>query len=458
VCSVTSVADFERDSYILFSFDKKMRSKLLIGAGAIVCVLSVIFGLRAVPGRTSEPKTNSTLPTASNSGATRADRQIGTAQGYIQRSPNDALGYNVLADAYMQKARETGDFSLNAKAEAALTRSFEIAPDDYDAVKLKAKLLLTYHRFSEALDVARRAQSMKPGDHDVYGALTDALVELGDYEGAVRSAQTMVDLRPDTSSYSRVSYLRALHGDTPGAIDAMRAAAEASNPSPESMAWCRVQLGNELINAARLEEAEREFDRALHYFPDYHLALAAKARARLLAHDTDKAIEFYRRAEERVPLPDYSIALGDIYTRLGRTEEARREYGLVEFVEKTGAMDGTYSRQLALFWADHDMRLDDALAAARRERAARKDIYTCDALAWCLYKKGQLAEAQAAMDEAMRLGTLDPRLFYHAGMIAHALGDQRKAASYLKRALAVNPSFDILQADVARQTLAAIKA
>jgi tetratricopeptide (TPR) repeat protein len=123
-------------------------------------------------------------------------------------------------------------------------------------------------------------------------------------------------------------------------------------------------------------------------FPEYHLALAAKARARLAAGDAEAAEQFYRRAIEHVPLPDYAAALGDLYAKLGRAEDARRQYELVEFVERTGAQGGVYTRQLAMFWADHDTRLDEALAVARSECEARRDIYTADLLAWCLYKKG----------------------------------------------------------------------
>lgn len=393
---------------------------------------------------------------AGAAGATPADRQIRAAQGVVENRPSLPVGYLLLADAFMQKARETGDFGFNAKAEEALARSQRVAPDSYDALKVRAKLLLTYHRFAEALEVSRRAQSINARDHDVYGSMTDALVELGDYPAAVEAAQKMVDLRPDTASYSRVSYLRSLHGDTNGAIEAMRLAAEAANPQNlESVAWCRVHLGDELTNAGRLAEAEREYDRALFVFPGSHLALAAKARARLASGDAEAAVDFYKRAVERVPLPEYAAALGDLYTKLGRAEDAKRQYDLVEFVERAGAAGGTYSRQLALFWADHDVRLDEALEAATRERAARKDIYTCDALAWALYKKGRYAEAKVAMDEALRLGTRDPRLLYHAGMIANALGDRRGGAKYLEQALAINPSFDVLQAEVAKRTLAA---
>lgn len=436
-----------------------MRKSYLVAACLVLGAAVTFFSIRTLTKTARREATRPVPLAAVNSFATPADRRISTAQAMIDRAPSNPAGFNLLAAAYMQKARETGDFSLNAKAEAALGRAAQVAPEDQDTVKLRAKLLLTYHRFGEALEAARRAQQRAPRDHDVYGALTDALVEVGDYPGAVEAAQTMVNLRPDTASYSRVSYLRALHGDNAGAIEAMRLAAESASPQdPEGRAWCRVHLGDELMNAGRAADAEREYDYALYIFPDYYAALAAKARARVAAGDTEAAIKFYTRAQERVPLPDTVIALGDLYKSLGRDEEAARQYKLVEFIENAGAGAQTYSLQLALFWADHDENLDKALEIARRERAARADIYTCDTLAWCLFKKGELDGARAAMGEALRLGTRDSRLYYHAGMIYARLGDRRNAAKYLKLALDTNASFNPLQRDAARRALGAINA
>lgn len=120
----------------------------------------------------------------------------------------------------------------------------------YDGLKLRAKLQLTNHQFTEALQTARRAQTFRNDDHDVWGMITDALVELKDYAGAVQAAQKMIDLRPDSSSYARVSYLRELHGDTEGAIQAMTLAVKAANPNdPEGVAWYRAQLKSLLTGA-----------------------------------------------------------------------------------------------------------------------------------------------------------------------------------------------------------------
>ncbi|MBV8885800.1 MAG: tetratricopeptide repeat protein [Chroococcidiopsidaceae cyanobacterium CP_BM_RX_35] len=380
---------------------------------------------------------------------------IQAAPAMVQKVPSEPDGYNQLAAKYMQQARETGDFGLNAKAESALKYSFKVAPDNYKAIELQAVLLLTYHQFSEALTVARQAQQLRPRDPEVYGAMTDALVELGDYEGANTAVQTMLELRPNSTAYARLSYLRTLHGDPEGAITAMRTAAKVANPRDrEGVAWYRLQLGNELMNAGSLTEGEREVDIALHSFPNYHLALATKARARIAAGDLESAVNFYQQAQERVPLPDTAIALGNLYTYLGYREQAQRQYDLVEFIERAGtAISQTYSRELALFWANHNMKLDEALVIAQREQLTRSDIYTFDVLAWCLFKQGKLPEAKTAIDSALRLGTRDARIYYHAGMIHHGLGDRLKAGNYLKLALQTNPSFDILQADIARQTL-----
>ncbi|NJM53528.1 MAG: tetratricopeptide repeat protein [Blastocatellia bacterium] len=368
-----------------------MRRKffIIVIPGIIIGVVLALM-VMAFSSENKVPEADFLEPVVSKD-ATAADKQIASAQAVIKKIASDERGYNLLASAFMQKARETGDFSLNARAEESLKYSFRVSPDNYESLKLQAVLKLVYHQFAEGLEIAKRAQKINPRDHEIYGTLVDANVELGDYQSAVDAAQKMVDLKPNIASYSRISYLRSLHGDTKGAIAAMQMAISAGNlQNPESIAWCRVHLGDELINVGKHEEAEREYDHALFLLPDYHLALAAKARARTAAGDTENAVAFYKRAIERLPAPDYVAALGDIYIKSGRTEEAKQQYEQVEFIEKLGETGGTYSRQLALFWADHDVKLDEALAAAQSEYASRKDIYAADLLAWTLYKKANL--------------------------------------------------------------------
>jgi len=210
-------------------------------------------------------------------------------------------------------------------------------------------------------------------------------------------------------------------------------------------------LGEEFFRIGNYAEAEKQYDAALQTFPNYHLALAGKGRARAGQNDFETAVKLLSESNNRVPNVENVIFLGDVYSKIGKQDEANKQYELAQFVEQQ--FGNTDQRRLALLWADRDTKLDEALTIAAREHEARKDIYTADIYAWCLYKKGQFQEAKKAIDEAMRLKTKDARIFYHAGMIEKGLGNKKAAADYLKKALETSPAFDILQAENAKKAL-----
>jgi Tfp pilus assembly protein PilF len=58
------------------------------------------------------------------------------------------------------------------------------------------------------------------------------------------------------------------------------------------------------------------------------------------------------------------------------------------------------------------------------------------------------------MDRALKMDTPEPGFYYHAGMIALALGRKPDAAKLLERALELNPKFDPVQAAIASKKLA----
>jgi len=424
---------------------------------AILLVGVTILALGAITIRSVWKSRHAAVTASESSPLSKVDLRILRAQQKIAKAPGKAEGYNELASAYMQKARETGDFTFNASANDTLDHSLSIEADNYDALKLRAKLQLTYHRFAEALVTAHRAQTIRDDDHDVWGQITDALVELGDYPAAVKSAQRMVDLRPDSSSYARISYLRALHGDTYGAIQAMNAAVKAADPNDrEGMAWCRVQLGNELMNAEKVDAAERQFDDAIRIFPDHRLALQAKARARIAAGDLQGAVEIYQHDQARTASADSAQQLGELYKLLGREDLAKQSLEKFETLEKENAALERSWRHMLNYWLDNDKNLQESLSLARREYEVRKDIFTCDSLAWALFKNGEMSEAKQIINEALRTGSRDARINYHAGLIYMSLKMPDKAAKYLRRGAAMNSAFDPIQQETAKNLLAGI--
>lgn len=379
-------------------------------------------------------------------------------QASAATSPTEASSYVALATTFMQKARESADPAYYARARAAVERALALDPDHYEALRTRAWVLVGLHEFRSALTAAEAVRAREPEDWWNYGTLVDAAIELGDYPRAVAAADRMVALRAGLPAYTRIAHLRSLHGDRAGAIEALTLAVGAgSRRDPESLAWTLVQLGNEHFAAGDLARAARAYADANDVFPDYPLAIRGLGLVRAAEGRLEDAAQLYRRALALGPAPELAAALGDVYARRGDAVEAERHYALVEHMERVANAQGaSHGRQLALFLADHDRRLDEALRLAQAEAATRADVFTDDALAWALFKNGRLAEAKRASRRARRLGTADAAFHYHAGMIAAALGHPRQGARHLRRALALNPYFDLLQADHARVALSAL--
>jgi tetratricopeptide (TPR) repeat protein len=396
-------------------------------------------------------------PAAAAAQATVADNHIAYYERLLQRNPRDARTYHRLGDAFIRKARETGDVGYFARAETALRRSLDLAPDNAGAFRHLAYVYYSRHEFADAVTFATQAVALDPADADAHGVLGDAYLEQGRYDDADAAYQTMMARQADLYSYGRRAGLRSLRGDAAGAIADLRQAVElgkASRRPGESIAWAEWQLGVEHFMIGELDPAEERFRDALATQANYYRALAGLATVRAARQRYGEAVELYQRALAVVPMPEYAAALGDVLTKVGRRDEARKYYDLVEYIGRLGAVNRVmYNRELAYFYADHDRDLATALDLARKELRVRQDVYAYDVLAWTLYKTGALAEARAAMAAALQTGTRDARLFFHAGMIEAQLGNREAARAHLTRALATNAFFHVIHADVARQTL-----
>jgi tetratricopeptide (TPR) repeat protein len=413
-------------------------------AGRLVAGITLLLALGLATRLSGQPRT--------------ADDLIRYYQARVVRQADFARNHAGLGQAYILKARETGDPQYYELADQALTRSLALAPDPATAARATTDLAVVQmarHRFRDALATARRALAFGSGVLNPYGLLGDTHLELGEYTDAEAAYEQM---RGAPGGAARLSMLRFLKGDPAGALAemrrAVRGAIEGRQPA-EHVAWAQSRLGTLLFQTGDLVAAGPAHQDALATFPGYHRALAGLAQVRAAEGRHPEAIELYRRAIAVIPLPEYAASLGDIYAKLGRAEEAEKQYALVEYIGRVTALNQVlYNRELALFYADHDRKLGEALDLARRELTVRGDIYTHDVLAWALFKNGRTEEATAAMREALRLGTRDARLLFHAGMIARAAGERERARDFLRQALAVNPRFHVLQAEVAERTLA----
>jgi len=256
---------------------------------------------------------------------------------------------------------------------------------------------------------------------------------------------------------SRIAYLRFLHGDSAAAVQLMNSAIEAAlqtQQPKENLAWLYFELGERYFQSGDLENASLAFSSGIATDPNHYRSLAGLAKVRAAQGQLDEAVRLYSRSLEIIPFPVYLAELGDVYRKLGRTREAEEQYDLVEYIGHLGELNQVpASRELALFYADHDIKLPQSLALAQNELKVRQDIYTWDTLAWVLYKNGRYQEASDAMRKALSLNTNDSLLLFHAGMIHRSLAQSSRAEEFLSRSLSLNPHFHIFYADTARQTL-----
>jgi tetratricopeptide (TPR) repeat protein len=399
------------------------------------------------------------------SGQHETDNTIRFFEWKVSQDPDDFFNYDRLGVAYIQKARETGDVEYYNLAERALKKSLELSPQAAPAKEHLAAVYYANHRFGESLALAQEAIELNPTDSAPYALIGDARSEMGEYTEAWAAYRQLQNPKGSQSARSSFQYLiesresaqSFLTGDTKAAIDHMRRAVDisvGSRMARETIAWSYFTLGEDYFQAGNLTDAQAAYNDALKTYPDYHRALAGSAKVSSAEGQLDEAIGLYRKAIGIIPLPAYAAALGDVYTKAGQTVEARKQYDLVEYIGRLNSFNRiVYNRELSAFYADHDIHPKEALDLARKEFEIRHDIYTWDNLAWSLYRNNRQQEATAAMQKALSLDTKDALLFFHAGMIYERLGDNEKARDYLQRAIALNPQFHLLHADVARATL-----
>jgi tetratricopeptide (TPR) repeat protein len=428
---------------------------------AVVVMASAMFvaggiGLLVRTGPASAPQVSAALPPAASVvGSSPLSVLISSLQDRLRALPTDWRSLARLGMAYVQEARITADPTYYPKAKGVLERSLQInGNDNFEALTGMAALAAARHEFAGALWWGQKAIAVNPYSAEAQAVVGDAEVELGRYQEAFATFQRAVDLKPELSTYARVSYAWELQGNVPNAIRAMQLALQSAGSASDA-AWAANQLGELYWTTGRLDRAEAWYRDAIgrdatFVPPHAGLAKVAASRGRL-----GPAIRDFGWVVGRYPAPEYVIALADTLAVAGRSAQAARQYALVHAEEELFRTNGVnIDLEIALFDADHRVDLSAGLAAAQAEWGRRQSIQVADALAWQLYVNSRYQEALTYSDQALRLGTESALFHFHRGMIEKALGRIGAARRDLARALAINPHFSILWSKVAARTLA----
>jgi Tfp pilus assembly protein PilF len=342
-------------------------------------------------------------------------------------------------------------------------QSLAVQPRNVGAIAEMASVLLTLHRFREALGFADRLVAYDPSSPEFLAQKANLEMELGEYEragttlgripsGKRRTVQALTSRARLDEVTGHLTRARELLADATAQADAI------TDAPAQSRAWYHFRAGELAFKAGDNEAAIADEQDALAIMPTFNLALKDLAKFELANGNERQALDAAVRGAQVTPFAetlgyeaDAQAALGD-----GRAAAATRD--LIFAIERIGNAYHVNDRLLAVYYADRHLRSDDALAIARREAAARGDeIYAQDTLGWAAVRDNHWTEAQRAMTRATRYETEDPSLQYHAAIVALHFGRTVEAERRLERALALNPHFDPVFAEDARERLAAVK-
>jgi tetratricopeptide (TPR) repeat protein len=369
----------------------------------------------------------------------------------IEQNPKDYKSMLTLSQAYIQEGRETGDHGYYDKAALELLdKIIQNEPTNFDALCCQATVLLSQHHFTEGLLVAQKALPLNPNSAFIYGIMCDANLELGEYDNAIKMADKMVSIRPDIRSYARISYLREIYGDMPGAIAAIKLAISAGYPGLEQTEWTRCVLAHLYENTGSLDSAEVQYNIALQERPNYAFAIAGLGHIAKAKTNYKEAITFYEKAKTLIIEYAFADELTDLYKLIN--DKSKAEKNAQDVIAMLGPNANAEGETGHGHYADKELAyaylktndVNNALMHAKLEYERRpKNIDVAETLAWANYKKGNFTEANTLINTALKTNSQNPTLMCHAGLIKIKAHELEKGKQLIKNALQLNPFLEI---------------
>jgi len=421
-----------------------------LGAAALVIIVMAI-GYNARENKIDDLLERSPAVLQTNEWTLRRDYAT-ALRSKISKDPTDIKSFLALATLFIQEARITGNYVYYDKAALkCVNRVLKQDSLNGEALTFKSLVYLSQHHFADGLALAEKAHQVNPFNAFIYGLLVDGNVEMGRYDSAVANADRMVSVRPDIRSYSRISYLREIHGDYQGAIEAMKMAVEAGGEGDETTEWCRVQLGRLYEYTGDLKNAEMHYTIALDERPGYAFAWAGLGRVAVAGGNYQKAIDYYRKADSMIN--DYSIKeeCADAYVLAGRKSSADSLTSLVISELSRDEQSGVGNDNIG-HYADRELayaylkvhNYEKALEHALMEYNRRPDnIDANETVAWVYYCKKQSSEALPYLLTALKTNSRNPVLLCRAGLIYASTGRRSEAKTLLQEAFLGDPNMGV---------------
>ncbi|MBW4619187.1 MAG: tetratricopeptide repeat protein [Cyanosarcina radialis HA8281-LM2] len=386
--------------------------------------------------------------TSSSNVTLALQKEIAFYQGKMRLDPESGLYQASLARTYLKMARATGEASWYLLAEQNAQQSLAKMPfENQGATIVLARVAEARHDFKQAIQLAESAS----GNEDTFSILVTSNLALGRVDKAERAANTLVDRIPTLGTLTLRALVRVAQGRDAEALQDLQQAIALEEPGEAgSSVWARTLLGRLYYKQGQLDRAEQLYRESLRILPEHPPALLNLAQLEVRRGNYQQAEKTYSQfaiSLQKAPNTYDHVVLrgmsrvqalqGDKAkaTELQDRAEARLREDLVGFGHQ-----GELARLLLERGNPEDAK--SALSLMFKEVGNRRDPETLSILASALGSAGRWGEAQKVMQEALRSGIRDAGLFYQAGEIEQALGNQTAANNFFQQAQKVDPTFD----------------
>ncbi|MGD9904981.1 MAG: sulfatase-like hydrolase/transferase [Vicinamibacterales bacterium] len=305
---------------------------------------------------------NLLLQAGEDSEAERYDAAIAKVQQALAVDPDMLEGYTRLGNVYGKAGRHADSIAAYRKALALdpehLMSTYNLALAYRTAGKVD-EAIVGFERVQQldprsgrahfqlgdiymqrgeparALDVLSKGLALEVDRPPFLVKLGEAFLELKRYDDAAKVLQEAVALRADVP---RGQYNLALVAEQRGDASSARAAYEAEVAANPKNYGAQFNLGKLLAKEGRLAEATTRFQAAVDARPEFgegylYLAKALLDGGRLPGAEAAAKAGLARRPDPAIaPLGHYVLA--DVYSRLGRENEAAREVARARALER----------------------------------------------------------------------------------------------------------------------------
>jgi len=376
------------------------------------------------------------------------DREISRLEERTDTTPLDAATATRYAYRLYHRASLTENYCEFEAVETAIDDAIRRISLWPDLCLLKAHLDFKLHRLAKARQDLEMVRG--PADFPQGRALkADLDLQEGRYEEAREGYESLIEDDPTWDNLARLAYFKAKMGDVEGAERLYIEAEEGITAKQmRSYAWVELQRGLLDLAHGRFDGARAHYERAREAYSGYWLIDEHIARLLGTQGRYAEAAAVYGEVIARVPRPDVQQALGDVYASMGEADKARswHERALAAYLESAECGDVRYLHHLTEFYSDVREDGAEAVKWARKDLALRPNYSTRAALAWALYRDGQLAGALGLMRAALSSGVRDARLFAQAAEIHRASGRAEEGRRYLREAAGINPHYQHVHA------------